>query len=712
MLPALLLGFAPQITTDRDALTAGVTALVAPGALPGAVVASKQAFVLLHTGDAPTLAAGPVGSGRAVVAGHGAFFSRNAVGDPSNARLLANTLAWLARKPVQGLRIGILGSDDVTDAAHKLGAETVTIKKSDLAGQLLGVDVLFMGQSALDGDPAAQNAVVAWTKAGHGLYTAGPGWGWQQLNPDKNIRTDLAANRMLLPYGLALSGETADGKPVTEGADDPLFQTDSALAALRKGGLSSAQTARATRAVSRALALSPLDDKGLVAEIGRLAAAERPTESWPIPETMPFSRLEAVVKLRQWEESAPEKVKADPSAAFFPGPVPKEAKRISRTVEIDTSVPDWHGLGLYAAPGEVVTVTLPAGAAGKELGVRTASQTDTLWEAKEWKRFPEISRRWPLDKETTKVATPFGGTVYIDVPNGCKLGKISVKVDGAVPAPRYVRGVTTPEDWAKQLAEPGGPWAEVEANQIIISVPRSAVQNLTDPEALTVYWDQVADLCYALYAAPRRPRPERYSVDRQISAGYMHSGYPIMTWEDVSNTFTDVKKLRGNESPWGFYHELGHNFQEEAWTFDGTGEVTNNLFSLYGSEKINGLLHPGDMRLDKRRARTEKYLANGAKFEDWKRDPFLALVMYDQLREAFGWDPFTKVFETYRRLHLNPRGEVAQHDEWMVRMSQATGHNLGPFFTAWGVPTSESARASIANLPGWMPADWPVKTTD
>ena len=32
-----------------------------------------------------------------------------------------------------------------------------------------------------------------------------------------------------------------------------------------------------------------------------------------------------------------------------------------------------------------------------------------------------------------------------------------------------------------------------------------------------------------------------------------------------------------------------------------------------------------------------------------------------------------------------------------------------PFFQAWGVPTSEQARQSIARLPAWMPPDFPAK---
>jgi hypothetical protein len=39
----------------------------------------------------------------------------------------------------------------------------------------------------------------------------------------------------------------------------------------------------------------------------------------------------------------------------------------------------------------------------------------------------------------------------------------------------------------------------------------------------------------------------------------------------------------------------------------------------------------------------------------------------------------------------------------MVRFSRQVRRNLGPFFLAWGIPVSSAARASIADLPAWMP---------
>jgi hypothetical protein len=172
--------------------------------------------------------------------------------------------------------------------------------------------------------------------------------------------------------------------------------------------------------------------------------------------------------------------------------------------------------------------------------------------------------------------------------------------------------------------------------------------------------------------------------------------------------------LRGPDAnkTWGFFHELGHNFQQADWTWDGCEEVTNNLFSLYGGEAFNRAYDGGDylhshpaVRPEERKTRLTKYLAGGASYEEWKRDPFLALTLYVQLRRAFGWEPFTRVFAGYWSLTTagRPADDQAKRDQWIVQFSRAVGKNLGPFFQAWGVPTSEAARQSLADLPPWLP---------
>ncbi len=235
-----------------------------------------------------------------------------------------------------------------------------------------------------------------------------------------------------------------------------------------------------------------------------------------------------------------------------------------------------------------MTVEIPEAATKADLEVRIGPHTDSLWELASWPRFPQISISKPLRGEETEVASPFGGLIYIDVPFKTGIGQIKVVIHHAVEAPRFVRGKTTDAEWTHEVQTSGAPWAELEGDLVIISVPIKSAKKVHNPEALMAFWDEMMADAYQFFAAPRRNHQERYCPDVEISAGYMHSGYPIMTHIDVADTFCDLLfKLKNKGYTWGFFHEMGHNFQQSAWTWDGTGEVTNNLFSLYASEKLN-----------------------------------------------------------------------------------------------------------------------------
>jgi hypothetical protein len=159
------------------------------------------------------------------------------------------------------------------------------------------------------------------------------------------------------------------------------------------------------------------------------------------------------------------------------------------------------------------------------------------------------------------------------------------------------------------------------------------------------------------------------------------------------------------------YHELGHNHQHPDWTFGGTVEVTCNLFTLYVREKATGF-SPRRAFMDQgRRAGPEVFFAeqkkipSSQKFNKWKSDPFLALAMYIQLQEAFGWETYLKVFKEYSQLAdpERPKNDDEKRDQWLVRFSKAAGKNLGPFFDDWGVPVSDGAKQQVAHLPVWQP---------
>ena len=401
----------------------------------------------------------------------------------------------------------------------------------------------------------------------------------------------------------------------------------------------------------------------------------------------------------------PEQVQASPAAADFPGLPPADAPRLTRTVTVDTAVPRWHSTGLYAAPGEVITVTVPATAADAKLHVRIGCHKDLLWSEKiaAWKRVPEITRSFPITKTVTRAANAFGGPVYLEVPAGCSLGAIQVTVENVIAAPLFVLGQTGVNEWKETLRNAPAPWAELESHKLIISLPAANVRQLDDPTAALEFWDRVVTAEDELSGQTNRTSPERFVLDRQISAGYMHSGYPIMAPLDQSAKVADIAALKlGN---WGFFHELGHNHQRPEWVLAGTTEITVNIFSEYCFEKVCGLDRHGHggMSDGKREQSLRKFFADPHAV--WTENAFTGLNFYDELIGGFGWDTFHKIFLEYRDLPANerPKTDAEKRDQWLVRFSKLTGKNLGPFFQAWRIETSPAAQAAVKDLPVWLP---------
>jgi hypothetical protein len=356
-----------------------------------------------------------------------------------------------------------------------------------------------------------------------------------------------------------------------------------------------------------------------------------------------------------------------------------------------------------------VAIRIPEDALRAGLFVRIGAHSDRLWQKPVWQRAPEISRRWPLTASVTTVASAFGGLVYIEVPDHASPARFAVEIGPAVEAPRFVLGRTGIDDWPRLRALPG-PWAELESDRLIVTVPSHFVRTMDDPRPVMEFWNRVLDACADLAARPRQRRsPERFVVDKQLSVGYMHAGYPLMAHLDAATWLSSIETVK--KGRWGLFHEIGHAHQHHDWTFPGTTEVTANLFTLYVYETVTRTPHSHANLYGEHRTQTIRaYRARGARFSEWSRDPFLAMLMYMQLQEAFGWDAYKKVFAEYRSLAPSERAktDLERRDQWMVRFSRRVGRNLGPFFEAWGVPTSTPARDSIADLPTWMPADWPA----
>lgn len=708
----------------RSALLHNVHHIAVPGVPGPLVLTSSQVFAVVcaKSGERivePVVCAGTWGKGRVVAFGHPGYFGEAALESADTGVLLANALRWLSGDR-KAPRIGVYRRSELVRFLNAKGFPAHLLAGSEWTRELAKVDVLFCVPADLS--EAQIKAVQSYVRRGGGLCVADLGWGWLQLNPGKDI-TQHHGNQLLAEAGILWAdGYLSPTSPQGYRADLLPPSECHALNALKylqqtQGKPATRDAPRLEQAVwSLEQAVRTLPRQSIFTERVRRLCSSVPADLLalrkPITQSDPLTRLAFSLLIQDMKRLPPEEFRAHPSAEIFPGAVPPDAPRVRRAVSVDPRIVRWHSTGLYAAPGEVITVRVPAEAVGKGLSVRIGAHTDTLWHLSEWKRAPEVSFSFPLNATEVKVASPFGGAVYIEVPQGCVVGRFTAVVDGAVRAPYFVLGQTDLEAWRDTIRHLPAPWAELQGRRVVLTVPSRVVRNLDDPESLLRFWDGVVDACAELAGVPyERPYPERYVCDVQISAGYMHSGYPIMTHLDVAELVVDLSRLK-REGSWGHFHEMGHNHQSADWTFEGTGEVTVNLFSMYIYHKVLGQPfdegHPAIRDREKRLQRVKDYIARGARFEEWKNDPFLALTMYIQVIEQFGWEPIKAVIAEYRTLpeSQKPRNDDEKRDQWMIRLSHAVRRNLAPFFARWGVPISSQATEAVKHLPEWMPAEF------
>lgn len=718
------------------AILAQVTAIASAGVPGPLAVFSEQAWVLAvgrndRSSELPVAAAALWERGRVIALGHGGMIGAEALKHPGSERFVVNGMSWLSGG--DATTVGVLRNDAMVEVLRAAGFDARPLRGA-WPEAIEQFDALVIDAHAL-GDEL-RPVVERFVRQGGGLLTAGLGWGWLQLNAGRTIDQH-PGNRLLREAGLAWCDGTLE--PTERGAFTIAAPSafSHALHALERLEAAASITPDAEATARAPGKRAPETSSDLDPQVGttllsvlrvlpenhplilranalletRLAAAGArgrvtPSQEQPLRANAVLERTMLALELERDRRGPPESIRAHPAAAAFPGAVPADAPRIEREVTIDRTRSGWQGTGLYAAPGEVIRVT-PVDGDAAGITLRIGAHTDQLWHLARWDRAPEIVRLFSMKGDGTSAASAFGGLIYLEaLPAG--EGSTRVRIEGAVEAPRFVLGETTPEQWRSARGAPA-PWGELESSKVIITVPSGSMRSLEDPAELMRFWDRISDAHATLATIPLDPpHPHRFVADLQISAGYMHSGYPIMTHLDAAADMTSLQKLRSGS--WGLLHELGHNHQHGDWTFDGTGEVTCNLFSLHaidticsppeGSRGHGGVDAPPSL---------EQHLAKGAPFDDWKRDPFLALHMYVQLQRAFGWETFERVFAEYRSLDRaqRPRNDDEKRDQWMVRFSRACGHDLGPFFQAWGVPTSQEARTSIADLPSWMPEDWP-----
>lgn len=454
-----------------------------------------------------------------------------------------------------------------------------------------------------------------------------------------------------------------------------------------------------------------------------------PTRKNPWKDARKISDL--ISKIDGIMEGTPKKTKAVPAAEDFPG-VPKgECDLLERTVEIDPTIGGWHSLGLYAPPGQKITLTLK----GKQrwpVTLRIGCHTDFLTMSHLEKnhggvlqRAPKMTNSIRLDsgKKTVELANPFGGLIYLDVPlqEGKNAKPQKFVIEGGIMSPLYIMGpkdektgveiaVVKSDEWQKQLAESKAPWGEIATPRLIFTLPDEYLQFMKLPRRICkqlqngmamcdwlIGWDE----CYPKELLT----PMRFVLDIQISLGWGHSGYPAMGYMAWGNCIKDGSLVK--DGSWGLYHEMGHNHQWMPFRFDGCGEVTVNLFSCIAQTQGLGVPYErawdgGDLTGRSMRVPVIEFVKSKKTYNE-EEDDRLKLYFFVDLMRSLGYDSFRKVALRYHKEKPKLSSNQENWDYFFLTLCDVVDKNLTPYFELWKIDLSSKAKQKAK---GRYKEDW------
>ena len=560
-----------------------------------------------YTDSIPVISASHVGRGKMLGYGHESWVDGAGV---EQTEFSLRAVEWVCG---ENANVGLAYGAGFEDFEDELQAEGHTVHLSVTPADLTGIDCLL--DEFWNGHDDQDNLnLINFMLAGGGLIMGGHAWYWSYSNSD--VAHNYPGNKIAKTTGLIVSQAWGYNNVNLTETPHPLARPQSAIQAIyddrinnQNLSINDASIVDSTLSVCTGVVSldfhdfwSPLRDTvnetgWTVIEYGTLwQNVGHNMGDDPVSDTL--LRVEAALTQGLPANELP----AHPSHVEFPGEVPANATRVTTTVSVDgnqSGLPSNFGYagarahvrmstGLYAAPGDVVTVTLPSEIVDSGTYVLIGAHSDKLWSKSQLHRHPEIVRWWYVDDVSMEVGNAFGGPIYIAIEPGSTLGVFQVNFTNAVEAPMFVLGETYDFEWIYSESDNPAPWAELVSDNFIMTVPSHEIRDLTNPTDLMDWWDIALEMEHELYGYLPWPRVERAVFDAQISAGWMHSGYPFMAHDLSVAGVVNVSYMSEN-GDWGMFHELGHNHQWMPSTLPGTTETGCNFASVYLMEDLVGI---------------------------------------------------------------------------------------------------------------------------
>ncbi|MEO1270093.1 MAG: M60 family metallopeptidase, partial [Myxococcota bacterium] len=344
----------------------------------------------------------------------------------------------------------------------------------------------------------------------------------------------------------------------------------------------------------------------------------------------------------------------------------------------------------------------------------------------------------PIDSNEVVIANPFGGLIYIVVPDGAAEGMVTVRLHHAVRSPLY--STTNPlrssvSAFFDDVNDGHVPWMDAESSKFMYTLPTAMIRTEHNPAEILDVWDEIMDALAILGGrSTDRYRAEWVAPDRMVpfpgtaaTASYpMSPGMPAgPTFSDARNNtwWSPLRVLQTGEdayyktTPSSFIvlHEFGHLHNYP--TLPGEIESNVNLPAVIAYQTVfdasfdEAFKYSIDQRLTLDGAALDWMVSPNFPSGEIGVDPDYGQERQYQSRghakwveiaQLFSWESLGAINGVYVQRGIDQGRSYDYYitpDDMVTTASTVLGVNVAPLFEFWGITLSASVRTELMNLP-------------
>ncbi|OHT02909.1 hypothetical protein TRFO_06975 [Tritrichomonas foetus] len=226
----------------------------------------------------------------------------------------------------------------------------------------------------------------------------------------------------------------------------------------------------------------------------------------------------------------PAEIKPVPEVEIFPGKVGNiKCGTFKKRFKISSF--EWVSTGLFLPYGIIATVRPSQLFDHVHLQIG-AHHESLLSKQGPWKRWPNIIMSYPLSFPELRIASPYGGLVFIVIDNLKSENQLNeeeieleIEFENFVECPRLDFNDSSIFDSTKNIEVP---WAELDLQSIIFTIPSSYLHKITNQKELCDRFSKLVNKIIDFTSSSENRRPFRVVFDIELPEDQPVCGYPLV----------------------------------------------------------------------------------------------------------------------------------------------------------------------------------------